>query len=396
MDISRDAPCGLIVFKDDGIILWSNPTLSAWLDYEPTELLGRSIESIFPIATKVFYNTHVFPLVRLHGKADELFLSLTSKGKASLPILANFARKEIDGQTRNVAAFIQVHQRKKYEDELLQARKDAEAALRENRELQRLKNHLETQALELDMHNQRLNAMNQNLIQFSKIISHDMQEPLRKILIYLDTIKSDSEVPLSPRSVNAIGKIKKATVRIRNLTGGLHQYVSIDSDLSITKIDIQQSAQAAKEKVIKYRSFDDFDVTVGEFPVIEGFRDQIELLFFHLFDNAVLFREPSRHLTIDISGTPVQENIFRRSEGNYKFTDHIRIVVRDNGIGFDGKYKDYIFGLLKKLDADSEGLGIGLSLVRKIVENHAGLLDINPLLDGTEIIITLPTSQTRS
>jgi sigma-B regulation protein RsbU (phosphoserine phosphatase) len=395
-DILKEAPCGLIAFKDDGIIVWSNVTLNSWLEYQPTELLGRSIEIIFPIATKIFYNTHIFPLVRLHGKADEIFFSLIGKGGTSLPILGNFNRKEIDGQPRNIAAFIQVHQRKKYEHELLLARKDAEAALSENRELQQLKEHLETQALELDLHNQRLSSINQNLIQFSKIISHDLQEPLRKIMVYLDSIKSDTATPLSLRSVNAIEKIKKAAVRIRNLTGGLQQYVSIDSDLSITKIDLRDLAETAKAKVIKYRDFDGFEVSVGELPTIEGFRDQIELLFFHLIDNAVQFLEPSRQLIISINGTPVDENIFRKSEGHYKFTEHLRIVVRDNGVGFDSKYKEYVFGLLKKLDADSEGLGIGLSMVRKIVENHSGIIDINPLQSGTEIIITLPTKLTKS
>lgn len=395
-DIFKEVPCGLVTFKDDGIIVWTNPTLTTWLEYEPTELLGRSIETLFPIATKVFYNTHVFPLIRLHGKADEIFVSLLSKGATSLPILANFSRKEIDGHPRNIAVFIQVHQRKKYEHELLLARREAETALSENRELQRLKNNLETQALELDVHNQRLYAINQNLIQFSKIISHDLQEPLRKIMIYLETITSDSETTLSACSANAVEKIKKATGRIRNLTGGLQQFVSIDSDFSITKIDLREVADAAKEKVIKYRNFDGFAIAIGELPIVEGFRDQIDMLFFHLIDNAVQFREPSRQLIIDISGIPLEENVFRKSEGHYKFTEHIRIVVRDNGIGFDSKYKEYVFGLLNKLKANSEGLGIGLSLVRKIVENHSGMIDINPLQSGTEIIVTLPTKQTKS
>jgi sigma-B regulation protein RsbU (phosphoserine phosphatase) len=384
------APCGYLAFKDSGEIVWLNQTLSKWLGYSKEELTGNSIEKIFTLATRIFYNTHFFPLIKLHSRADEIFLSLNTKDKQDIPVLTNAERRIEDGQATVHCVFIRVHQRRKYEEEILRAKREAETALSENKQLQELKISLETHAHELENHLQQQIVVNDNLIQFNKVISHDLQEPLRKIQLYVDLVSKDSN-ELTPRSISAIGKIHAAAERLRTLTSGLRQYVNVNSEKVFTEVNLAGLVELARERAIEHRHFNDFDFSTETLPTIQGYRAQLEMLFFHLIDNAIQFRQQSQRLKIKIGCVHLEENRYRLTEGRYKFVPHIRITFEDNGIGFDPQYKDYIFELLKKIDPTTSGLGLGLSLVKKVVDNHHGSLKAESIQSkGTCFIINLP------
>src|SRR5689334_15977146 len=83
------APCGFLTFADDGTILEVNAALLALLGCERGEILGRHFEVLLPAGGRVFYQTHFFPLLKLHGKAEEIYFSLRSKSKPDLPVLVN-------------------------------------------------------------------------------------------------------------------------------------------------------------------------------------------------------------------------------------------------------------------------------------------------------------------
>ncbi len=106
-----------------------NTTLLELLGYESDGLRGQKIESILPIASRIFYQTHFFPMLKLHGKAEEIYFSLKSKQGNNIPILVNAVRRENTGSFINNCIFIPIRQRIQYEDELLQAKKAAEAAI---------------------------------------------------------------------------------------------------------------------------------------------------------------------------------------------------------------------------------------------------------------------------
>jgi sigma-B regulation protein RsbU (phosphoserine phosphatase) len=110
-----------------------------------------------------------------------------------------------------------------------------------------------------------------------------------------------------------------------------------------------------------------------------------------LIDNAIQFRHKERKLTIEISSVGLDENLYRVSTEKYRFAEHIRLCFSDNGVGFNMDYKTYVVELLTKIDPQSKGLGIGLSLINKIVTNHAGTLQIESEEGkGTAVCITLP------
>ncbi len=390
-DLLNSAPCGYLAFAEDGTIVMANHTLSRWLGYMNDELAGKSIESIFNLATRIFYNTHFFPLLKLHTKAEEIFISLQTKDRNTIPVITTAESRTEDGVMTFHCVFVPVRQRAKYEDEILQAKREAESALRENKHLAELKAALEHRSLELDQQYQKLLTMNQNLVQFSKIVSHDLQEPLRKIQIFSDIVVRHDKESLSDKSKTAIQKIHASVERLRVLTSGLHQYVSLDSDDLIEDVDLNVSFNAARSRAVQHRQFDAIHFECDDLPIIQGYKAQLELLFFHLIDNAIQFRKQSERLKIQISGILLEDNMYKMTNTRYKFVGHLRLSISDNGIGFDNAFKEHVFELLTRLGPPTGGLGIGLSLVKKIVENHFGVLTVNSEKDlGTTFTITLP------
>ena len=385
------APGGYLSFNDEGLINYVNNTLVNLLGYTQEDLTGNSIESIFTLATRIFYNTHFFPLIKLHTKAEEIFLSLRTKGGKDIPVLTNAERRLENGVYTIHCILIPVVQRKKYEDEILKAKRDAENALKENKDLQSLKNSLESRTLELDRQYQKQLATHRDLLQFSKIISHDLQEPLHKIQLFTDIVSREPGNNLSEKTTYAFQKINAAAERLRILITGLHEYVSVDTEKIHIEVNLNEVIEHAKAKAITRRKFDLFDLEYVTLPIIHGYRMQLELLFFHLIDNAIQFRDPGRRLKIQITCINLEENVYKVSKEKYKFEKHIRLTFSDNGVGFNPEYKAYVFELLKKINPVSDGLGMGLSLIKKIVDNHAGNLAVNSETGkGTRFIIHLP------
>jgi signal transduction histidine kinase len=94
---------------------------------------------------------------------------------------------------------------------------------------------------------------------------------------------------------------------------------------------------------------------------------------------------------INISSTLLEENLYRSIRDKYQFVEHLRIIFKDNGIGFDDQYRDYVFELVTKAHVGRTGLGIGLALIKKIVDNHGGTVRIESEAGkGTSVFLVLP------
>jgi len=385
------APCGFLSFSDDGTIVTVNHTLKEILGYSGETLEGQNIESILTVASRIFYNTHFFPLIRLHSKANEIFFSLLAKNKTDIPVLTNAVRKLENGSYENQCIFIPIYQRNRYEEEILSARTLAEETLKKNEGLISLTGKLEGHSRELDKQLTKLVAMNEDLVQLNRVISHDLQEPIRKIQIFTDILSRNTDLTTDLKSNSALNKIRTACDRLRQLISVLEHYVSIDTEQKVSEIDLNRVLDDAKNKAVSQKQFNDFTFHHESLPVVEGYPEQLELLFFHLISNAIDYREPSRKLTVTVKSVIMQENIFRSIKDRYKYMDHVKISFSDNGIGFGNDYRDYVFDLLKKMDSQTQGVGLGLPLSKKIVDNHSGIINVQSEKGkGTEFNIVLP------
>ena len=159
-ELLEHAPCGLLSFTDDGAIRLANATLHDLLGHPPGALVGRPVESILGVAGRIFYQTHLFPLVRLHGRAEEIFLLLRARDGGEVGVLLNAVRRERAGECRTDCVLLVVRERRTFADELLRARRVADEARAESdrhaRELERANELLGQQAVELELQHQQL------------------------------------------------------------------------------------------------------------------------------------------------------------------------------------------------------------------------------------------------
>lgn len=385
------APCAILRFADNGSITYVNETLVSLVGRPAAELVGQKVEVLLTIPSRIFYQTHFFPLLKLHGHAEEIFLTLRDASGAEVPVLTNARREVVDGG-HITCALMPIRRRRKYEDELLQAKKEAEEALRQGEPLVQIKRELEQNVYELDRKISSLEQRNDELSRVSRILSHDLQEPIRKILLFADLLNREDEMAAPERRKLYLERIVAAGGRMDRVVKTLQEYLSIDDvDAGPGMVALSDVLHRARKQLAAANEHRELVLVSDPLPVVEGFRYQLELLFFHLLDNAQKFRKPDETPTVRVSSEVLKRNSFSAVKGRYRYVDFVKIRVEDNGIGFDQKYREYVFDLLTKLNVETPGLGIGLAIARKIVSNHFGTITAEPYPgQGTGFIITLP------
>ncbi|MFK2825929.1 sensor domain-containing diguanylate cyclase [Bacillus sp. B190/17] len=154
------APCGYLSLNDDGTILSINKTLLNLLGYDHYMLRGQHISKILTVPGRSFYQLYFFPMIQLHNKVEEMYLTLKSKTNHDIPVLVNASRKEREGTIVNDCVFIPMRQRYEYEQALLAAKKAAEETNRIKKkaiaDMERLQNDLESKQKEMEELNAKL------------------------------------------------------------------------------------------------------------------------------------------------------------------------------------------------------------------------------------------------
>jgi len=387
------APCLYFCTTDDGILLEVNETLCSRLGYSKDELTGKKAEILFTIATRIFQQTHLFPLLKLQQHAEEIFLTLQTKSKKGIPVLLNAERKIMNDVPVNVYIGIVVNNRKKFEDELIDAKKTAETALRENTALNQAKQQLQLYVEQLDEQMQLVKKQNEELQQFNHTITHDLQEPLRKLSVFADMIfqtnnKKDQQ--------EITGKLMRVLKQMRSIMSGLQQYIWLTGNLNkLIDVDLNEIIVSACKQLKDDFPGINLDIQKHNLPTVFADKEQMQLLFYHLLSNTVRFRKPGNDVNVTISANKLLMNKFRNLKDKYKYTDFFKIELTDEGIGFNIEYKEQVFELFKRLHTES-GYGIGLALCKKIIETHQGNISINSKENiGTTITILLPHNATQ-
>ncbi|BDI29850.1 phosphoserine phosphatase RsbP [Capsulimonas corticalis] len=177
-DLLNAAPCGFLTFSSESVIDFANISLLDLLEYDADELRGRRFDSILSPGGRVFYQTHLSPMLQMHGRVDEISLSLRAKSGADIPVLLNAARQERDGAVFFSAILVPMRQRRRFEEELIQARRAAEEATEgqraSNAALEEARATLEKQHAEL----LTLNAVIQAQADHERNIAERLQEAL--------------------------------------------------------------------------------------------------------------------------------------------------------------------------------------------------------------------------
>lgn len=384
----NQAPCLFYTSADDGTLLQVNDCLCQILGYQAEELVNKKIESLFTVATKIFYQTHFYPLLKMQGHAEEIFITLKKSNGEEVPVLINAKREIADGRHVNLHAGMIVHHRQQFEEQLIAAKKAAEKALEENTELTEAKLLLQKHSAELDRRITVVNKQNEELKQFNHVVTHDLQEPLRKLSLFSGMLLEEEEI-MEPAKL--VGKIRNVTDQMRTILSGLQQYIWL-TEIPLKRQTIFLEPLLAKVKHQLKQDFPNIDLVItkeGTDQLVAD-DDQLQLLFYHLLSNAIRFSKGGKEVSAGVSAEQIQLNQFRHVEGRYQYVDFIRLQIQDDGKGFDSMYTTQVFDLFRRLHAES-GQGIGLALCKKIAENHHGTIFIKSKTDeGTVVTVYLP------
>lgn len=229
---------------------------------------------------------------------------------------------------------------------------------------------------------------NRQLEEFAFVASHDLQEPLRKIQIFSELLEKNLDN--KEAAVRNLTKINSSAQRMVTLIKGVLEYSKLSQhDELFTKVDLSKILDNVKE---------DFDLRIkekkavivhGDLPVVRGIPIQIQQLFSNLLSNALKFTDKDPLIEIEVA-TLTGEEV--RNYGNPSMRGrYIKIVFKDNGQGFDTRYSDQAFKLFQRLDHSERGVGVGLALCKRIVENHKGHIEVTSEPNqGTRFVILLP------
>ncbi len=245
----------------------------------------------------------------------------------------------------------------------------------------------------LHRHAEALERRNRELQEFAYVASHDLQEPLRKIQAFSDRLVRKCGDQVSEDGQLYIGRIQDAAGRMHDLINDLLTYSRVSTraeafeSVSLGKV-VREVLSDLEIRIAETEA----TVEVGELPDIEASAVQMRQLFQNLISNALKFRRDGVPPRVEISVEPVAPD----GGGAAAPAGICRIGIADNGIGFEPKYAEQIFGIFQRLHGRGsyEGTGIGLATCRKIVERHHGLIEARGIEgEGATFILTLPLKQ---
>ena len=323
-------------------------------------------------------------------------------------------QKNIEEWTQSIATgkdFLLEHRFRKYDGEYRWqlsraiAQKDAEGNIAmwvgtstDIEDQKKFTNELEVKVAqrtkELNQKNLDLEEMNKELQSFAYISSHDLQEPLRKIQTFASQITERESVNLSSYGIDKFERMQRAAHRMQTLIQDLLAYSrtsTLEKNFEVT--DLKAIIEEIKDDLKDDLQLKKATIEIGEMCDVKVIPFQFRQILYNLFSNALKFSSEER--------TPIIKIDCKNGKGidfnNKKLindTNYTQITVVDNGIGFEQEYSEKIFQVFQRLHGKDEyiGTGIGLAIVKKIIENHNGVIVANGKVnEGATFDIYIPS-----
>jgi signal transduction histidine kinase len=387
------APCGFVSFTDDGTIRTANAMLRQMLDLTREDLTGARIETILNVGSRIFYQTHFFPLLKLHGKAEEIFLLLRARSGEAVATLCNAVRRKRGDEWLTDCVLMRVSERQKFEDALLRAKKEAEAA----------NEQLERQALELELSEQQLLEQGQELERqravaeeanraksaFLATMSHELRTPLNAIGGYVQLIELGIHGPVTDAQAEALARIARSQRHLLRLINDVLNLARIEAgrvEYVLAPCRLQEIVDAVLPMVepqllarrIGYR------VEIATDLSAHADKEKVQQILLNLLSNATKF-------------TPANGSVAIHGFADAERADRVHLRVRDTGVGIPAERLSHVFEPFVQVDDSqarrSEGTGLGLAISRDLARGMGGELTAESQLGvGSSFTLTLPSA----
>ena len=235
----------------------------------------------------------------------------------------------------------------------------------------------------------RLERSNRELQDFAYVASHDLQEPLRKIVVFGERLKEKNADTFSPESLDYLQRMQKAGGRMQTLITDLLTFSRVTTKAKpFSPVNLAEVAAAVVDDLEGRIELVKGRVEVGTLPVIDAEPVQMRQLLQNLIGNALKFRRPEEAPVVKVEAQLTPDPLAPEKK-------LCSLTVSDNCIGFDEKYVDRIFNVFQRLHTrnEYEGTGMGLAIVRKIARYHGGEITAKSKLgEGSTFILTVPAS----
>ncbi len=361
---------GVLYWDDRGRITDANDTFLGMIGYSREQLEGNAIEwAALTPAEYAPLDEQAGRELQAAGVSGLYEKEIIRKDGVRVPLLVGAAM--LDETRRDGMAFtLDITRQKRFETEL--------RAFNES-----LEERIEERTVEIERVNRELMLRNRELQDFAYVASHDLQEPLRKIQAFSGIIGAEYRHALDDEALHYLERIQDAASRMTSLIRDLLAFSRVATrGEAFVRIDLKQIVQDVLSDLEVRIQDTGADIEVHPLPEIEADPTQMQQLFQNLIANALKFHRPEAAPHIVVSAPTPSDA-----------TDFVRIIVRDNGIGFDEKYLDRIFSPFQRLHGrgEYEGTGMGLAICRRIVERHHGRIGATSAPgSGSTFIVELP------
>jgi len=384
-------PCGFVSFGDDGLIQHVNARLLDVLGYKREEVEGRHVETLMNVGSRIFFQTHLFPLIAMKGNAEEIFLLLKSSQGDEIGFLLNAARHVRDGKTVNDCALMRVQERRKFEDALVRAKKVAEAA---QEELKETNDRYEEQAIELELQQEELlrqrqiaDDANQAKSKFLAVMSHELRTPLNAIAGYVQLIEMGVHGPVTEDQLVALDRIHRSQLHLLRLINDVLNLARIEAGRvdykirSIALADVVATVMPMVEPQLAAKGVTSLALLDGA-GLVRADREKLEQIVLNLLTNAAKFTQRGGTVTVRV----------RKDCG---IPDRTCLDVEDTGIGIPEELQAGIFEPFVQVDTDNrkEGSGLGLAISRDLARGMGADLIVKSVPNkGSVFTVILPAA----
>jgi PAS domain S-box-containing protein len=332
---------GALSIARNGLILYCNDYFS--------KLVGIPSEKIIGNYLYEYFNT-VGNFVALieslkYGVTTHEIVFKTLHDQKTFP--ANIALTDLEPAVQGIGIIVtDLTEKKKNEDDFIQHQKELEENINE------------------------LNRINDNLEEFIHVISHDLKEPLRKIVMYNGRIDASYLTEADAKSMTVM---KSSALRLNSLVDDLVSYSSHTAQEERTDVNLLTVISEVTDDLEIIITDKKAAIITGKLPTLKVSRVQMRQLFANLISNAIKYSKTDTPPVIEIKQIdPFESEI---PDQSHQF---IKIQIKDNGIGMEKSHLIKIFTIFQRLHAKNEysGNGIGLAICKKIMENHSGSITV--------------------